>query len=269
MIVEQDTLYDILDISSDASPEEIREAYLRAKSTYTKDNVALYSLISPAEREETLKRIEDSHTILSDPEQRRRYDSSHGLLSMNEFEEVLPTYDLPETKEVKRSTPPSSPISLDPNEDLLIPPTTDFLETPGTNSHDGFSTASPPRNASPTANPPPSPVKYAASSPFGRALRQPTLDPIVIHAIEVEKEWKGNFIKKIREAYRISLEEMAEITKISKTYLIALEEENFPKLPAPVFIRGFIVQVSRILKLPQEKVATAYMLRYHKSLNSG
>jgi cytoskeletal protein RodZ len=55
---------------------------------------------------------------------------------------------------------------------------------------------------------------------------------------------------------------MSNITKISKTYLQAIEQDDYKKLPALVFVRGFLVQVCRILKLPKEKVLDAYLQRF-------
>ena len=43
-----------------------------------------------------------------------------------------------------------------------------------------------------------------------------------------------------------------------------LEEEAFEKLPAAVFVRGFIVQIAKSLKLPPDQVAPAYMSRYKR-----
>ena len=62
--------YEILDLTPQASPQEIREAYLRTKSAYSKDSVALYSLVSAEEREEVLRKVELAYETLSHPEQR-------------------------------------------------------------------------------------------------------------------------------------------------------------------------------------------------------
>jgi cytoskeletal protein RodZ len=75
-------------------------------------------------------------------------------------------------------------------------------------------------------------------------------------------EWKGEFLKKVRETRRVSIEELSEFTRISKTYLKAIEDEDYKHLPAAVFLRGFIVQVAKKLKIPHEKVANAYIARY-------
>lgn len=49
----------------------------------------------------------------------------------------------------------------------------------------------------------------------------------------------GEILKKTREEQGISLEEVAEATKIRTKYLRALEEENFDTLPGDVYARGF------------------------------
>ena len=55
------------------------------------------------------------------------------------------------------------------------------------------------------------------------------------------------------------------VTKISRAYLTCLEEEEFESLPAAVFVRGFVVQAAKALKLPHEKVASNYMDHYRKT----
>ena len=68
--------------------------------------------------------------------------------------------------------------------------------------------------------------------------------------------------KKNPRARHLSIEELADYTKISKKYLKAIEEEDYPKLPAPVYLRGFVIQLAKRLKIPSETVAAAYLARY-------
>lgn len=49
----------------------------------------------------------------------------------------------------------------------------------------------------------------------------------------------GEILKKTREAQGISLDEVAEATKIRSKYLKALEEEAFDQLPGDVYAKGF------------------------------
>jgi transcriptional regulator with XRE-family HTH domain len=50
----------------------------------------------------------------------------------------------------------------------------------------------------------------------------------------------GEQLKHLREGAGLSLEDLANITKIQLKYLNFLEKEEYDKLPAPVYIRGFI-----------------------------
>ena len=87
------------------------------------------------------------------------------------------------------------------------------------------------------------------------------------HEVDAEMEERlkkaenvnGAFLKAAREYKKISAEEIMDVLKISKNYLSALEEDNVAKLPANVFVRGFVLQYAKTLKLEHEKVTAAYM----------
>jgi cytoskeletal protein RodZ len=57
-----------------------------------------------------------------------------------------------------------------------------------------------------------------------------------------------------REAKQLSVEQVAEITKIRSDHLRALEEGNFNVFSAPVYIRGFVRTYSTLLKLDVPRV---------------
>lgn len=57
-----------------------------------------------------------------------------------------------------------------------------------------------------------------------------------------------------REARKLTVEQVAEITKIRGDHLRALEEGNFNVFSAPVYIRGFVRTYSTLLKLDVPKV---------------
>jgi curved DNA-binding protein CbpA len=226
---EPSSLYEVLDIKPDASPSEVREAYLRAKSAYNKDSVALYTLIDASERDAMLQRIEEAYTTLSDEDRRKEYDRRHGWLEPE---------DSFEAARAKVISIDRAPPMEQPDDNALVPPPTDI-----------------PVTTPPLAPPTPTPQPQAVPP---RNLEALNLE------IAREVEWKGAFLRKVRETRRISIEEMASITKVSKTYLLAIEEENFPKLPAPVFLRGFVGQMARVLRLPHDQVTSAYMARYYQ-----
>jgi len=235
------TYYEVLEISYNASPHEVREAYFRAKSAYSKDSVAIYSLIDPGERDTLLRRIEEAYEVLSDADKRKQYDNYHGII------ETSGTIHMANIVSIDRVPPMDA---FGGSEDSLVAPATDFLE-----------------EVEVTPNPPPSSIVndeihlnrglhsgiHYKAAPIARELEQEILS---------ETTWNGSFIRRVREAQKTSIEEMSNITKISKTYLQAIELEDYKKLPAFVFVRGFLVQICRILRLPTEKVIDAYSQRF-------
>src|SRR5436190_2722742 len=56
-------------------------------------------------------------------------------------------------------------------------------------------------------------------------------------------------LREAREAKKITLQQVAEITKMRTDHICALEEGNFNVFSAPVYIRGFIRTYATLLKL--------------------
>jgi flagellar biosynthesis protein FlhG len=75
-------------------------------------------------------------------------------------------------------------------------------------------------------------------------------------------EFSGPVLRQIREALGIELREVAERSKIGIGYLQSLESDAFAKLPAPVYVRGFLTEYARILGLDVERVKDTYLERY-------
>jgi len=68
--------YEVLEVSPDALPLEIRRAYKKSFSLYQDDSIASYSFFSEEERQEILSRIEQAYLTLINPEARTAYDQS-------------------------------------------------------------------------------------------------------------------------------------------------------------------------------------------------
>lgn len=197
--------YDILELTADATPQEIRSAYLRLKASYGKDNVANYSVYTREETDQMLQKIEESYLILSNPERRKAYDLSHQGHSS-----VTSTSDHSHSS-FRAETPSETPV---PTTTATVMPA--YTDSFFTSNDDAFAG---------------------------------------------EQDWSGATLKRVRESRRISIEDLADYTRISKNYLLALEEENYQKLPAVVYVRGFLQQVSKRLKLPTDQVVQKYIER--------
>ena len=86
-------------------------------------------------------------------------------------------------------------------------------------------------------------------------------DPQFEQEIEKTTEFNGEFLKKIREYRQVDINRMSDMTKISKTYINCLEKEDIKNLPALVYVRGFVYQYAKCLKLNPDLVATSYLNR--------
>jgi flagellar biosynthesis protein FlhG len=81
------------------------------------------------------------------------------------------------------------------------------------------------------------------------------------HEIHAETEFTGPLLAKVRESLGIEIEEISNHTKISASHLRAIEAEQFDRLPALVYARGFVQQVAGYLKLDPAQVSRTYLRR--------
>ncbi len=84
--------------------------------------------------------------------------------------------------------------------------------------------------------------------------------------IDASAEVTGAFLRKVREIRGLELSDIAQRTKISERYLRALEEEQFGEMPAAVYVRGYVTEYARALRLDPQRVAESYLVRYRAKL---
>ncbi len=106
-----------------------------------------------------------------------------------------------------------------------------------------------------------------AKAPTARS--QAKKDPVFEEEISGAQTWDGDFLKKIREYRGFTIEKMSEITKVNSYYLIAIENMDPSKLPAIVFVRGYVLQVAKTLGLNTKSVADSYMKIYNTRAHAG
>lgn len=68
----------------------------------------------------------------------------------------------------------------------------------------------------------------------------------------------GNLLKQAREKSGMSHDAVAQITKIGRGFVIALEAGEFEKLPGAVFGRGFVCSIARVLDLDSQEMSKLY-----------
>lgn len=242
-ISEAQSLYEILEVRPDASPAEIRSAYLRAKASFQRDSLALYSLMGEEDAQKMLRQIEEAFLVLSNPDRKRLYDQSNlRAASMpSAFGEPESLSSSNSVISIDRIPPMSQGIS---SEELLIPPSTDFSGALASEAHQPTPDAvRPATSAMATPAAAPTPISKPAPTPVA---------PVT----------NGQELREVRERKNVSIDYLVEITRIRKTYIQALESENFEVLPASVYIRGFLKQIARELHIPAEPLTTLYLQRH-------
>ncbi len=69
----------------------------------------------------------------------------------------------------------------------------------------------------------------------------------------------GAFLSEIRTERGIELVDISNRARISIAYLKAIEEERFDDLPPPVYVRGFIIEYARYLKIDPDRAVLDFM----------
>jgi len=68
------------------------------------------------------------------------------------------------------------------------------------------------------------------------------------------------YLRLARENRGMTLQEIARQTKIGTRYLAMIEDESYATLPAPVYLRGFVLDFARTLGVPfPEEVSRRYL----------
>jgi flagellar biosynthesis protein FlhG len=81
-----------------------------------------------------------------------------------------------------------------------------------------------------------------------------------------DTEFTGSLLKKVRESQGVELSEISIRTKIAKAHLGAIEDENFSALPAAVYVRGFVSELAKYLKLDPAQVQKTFLRRMRDGL---
>ncbi|MBI3622323.1 MAG: helix-turn-helix domain-containing protein [Nitrospirae bacterium] len=107
----------------------------------------------------------------------------------------------------------------------------------------------------------------AAPAPPADAARAeaPHEAPATPETIVIPDVITGRELRRWREARRLSLQTIANLTRINIKYLQYLEEDLHAKLPHTVFIRSYLLQYAKALRLDADRLLNAYL----KGMNPG
>ncbi len=276
------TLYEIIEVSVDAPPEEIERACLRASAAYGPGSLATYTLAAPEETALLSSRIEEARAVLLDPGARARYDERIGVRPaipplQPEPARRSPSEAIPLPQGTPAPWPPPGPEPATPDLRHVSPglPAA-FAPPPGIAPAPSAPQPSPrsaPLGVSPEAPPPSPPASIPSGPPAAPAppiaLVRPVAPILLEREVAAPSEpvmpeggaWTGEMLRRVRESRGLTVQQLAERTRVTRHHLENIEREKLDALPAAVYLRGIIMSLARELRLDGQKVARSYMER--------
>lgn len=276
------SLYEILEVALGAPPEEIEKAYERAKALYAPGSIATYSLMDPEDAQYLSQRIEEARSVLLDPEARATYDARLAGGSAPANMEPLPASasaveplrpaSEPAREPARQAEPARMSRSNLPAFPVIIPP----LRAKPQPSPEAAPPVPPPTPewtpppfVAAAVNPPPfDPAAAAHASLLASAAVPP---PAEVRPPPAPSEarpdfrfpegtpWTGEMLRRVRESRGLTLQQIADRTKVTRRHLESIECDRYPMLPAPVYLRGIIMSLAKELRLDGQKVARSYL----------
>lgn len=266
--------YRVLEVPAKASPKEIQVAYHILRRALDPDTTPLAPMVAAEALRSTLDRIEDAYRTLIFLESRVAYDRQRVEIGCTSADQVRGLHggvaagpaEIPAAAETVSAAPAAS--------EERAPHAPETAPGPGS-----WATAVPEdtRAAGPAGDP--SPAANAGREPATANLAAPAAslpDPVRAPATADEPAapdlppqpvpLTGAGFAAERARVGLTLEGIAARTKIRVTYLKAIEEERFDRLPPPVFLRGFIREFASCLGLPADEAARAILARRERRL---
>jgi len=87
--------------------------------------------------------------------------------------------------------------------------------------------------------------------------------------LPADAEFNGELLRRVRESYGLSLQQVAERTRITRIHLENVEADRYDRLPATVYLRGILVNLARELRLDPARVSKTYLLAAQRSHAGG
>jgi flagellar biosynthesis protein FlhG len=234
------THYEVLDIDPAATDEEIRRAHRRTRDIYGHDSLVVCGLYDRERLAAFHLRIEEAYDTLMDGERRRAYD-----LAL--FPDGLPRRRAvgagPASAAAQSAAGVSGtgPIAISAETRASVEP-----ENPALSLH--------PAQAAAGAMIPTN--EFDDSSPTMARTPPPEV------VLEPGAEVTGPLLRRLREARGVDLHTISQKTKIGIGHLRAIEEERFDLMPAVVYVRGFLVEYAKFLRIDVKRVLDTYLERY-------
>jgi flagellar biosynthesis protein FlhG len=223
--LEEQDHYEVLEVARSAERPEIERAYRMLQATYATDSLALYSVFDESDTADLKERIENAFQVLADADTRRAYDDELAGLA----------------------------------EDAVVVPHGEAGGFPAGALFEAADSSSLGLHAEEAA--------AAAVSEVDGGELVPGIEGFQDLEGDADEgaDFDGPRLRRARLQRGIELDQIANVTKVSPAFLRGIEEEAYDELPAPVYVRGFLVAYARAIGLDSTHVAASYMARFEES----
>lgn len=237
--------YLTLDIMPGSSQNDILHAYNRAKMTYSSGSLASYSLLEETNNDSIIHEIERAFEILGSPSKRREYDLQMGFNTW--ADDDTHRKSAPASPSVTAAARVTSNLENIRDEDMADPissPPIEFREKVAEmrSVRSGAPERLQPHDAAPSSN-------FEPNTEFDKQIKAVT-------------ELEGAFVRAVRVYRNLSVEQLANMSKIVPARITAVEEEDTSEHNQSVYLRGHVAIIARTLELPNpENLSKTYIAR--------
>jgi hypothetical protein len=283
------SFYERLGVPEGASEEQVREGYHKTLARLVK------KLRSTRERggdvavlESQRDDVREAFEVLTDPQRRRRYQlflrldleglprEADELWEQVQAGLVDPTssaavevvraltqldvgqgYTDPANERTEPAAPPSRTV-------VQAPPAISMMSPQERLDHAAHATQAVPEPASLPQISLDAPIEDPAGllGPIVAVAQAPVaeLDHVARHLGH-----DGNYLRSVRESQQLSVDELSANTRIAARYIEAIEGNAFDRLPAAVFVRGYLREIAAALDVDEGALVEGYMALYNES----
>jgi ribosome-binding protein aMBF1 (putative translation factor) len=79
------------------------------------------------------------------------------------------------------------------------------------------------------------------------------------HEIPSDAEFNGELLRQVREGRGMSVQQLADRTRISSRHIENVEADRYDALPATVYLRGMLMSMARELGIDSLRVSKSYL----------
>ena len=293
--------YEQLESRRGATPVDLRRSYSRVMAQLVARRKTIVEKGGdPCSLELAMSKVDEAWEVLSDDQRRRKYDA---LLDFGDYarkadsevlwEKVASTYvepvavagsellnqttslELGELPGAMKRTRMSSEFEQPVDPTLIPHPEDEATKTmpapvqlaPTPAKKKTVSVQAPPLpRPSVSPNPPNESRKAVTPAVSLREAepKMPVLSPETVRGLMDVHGYSGALLQAVREARRMTLDDLSASTNISKSYLEAIESDAYDRLPAATFVRGYVRVLGSTLGLNEEDLVAGYMKSYSK-----